>query len=120
VGGLGVGGEEITGMGVAGLGIGAERITGFHVAGVGLGGEDLHGFFATAGLVKATAPGNLGTLHGVGIGAVNYVNGRQTGLTIGIVNVARSLNGVQIGLVNYAGNNPSGLKVLPLVNAHFD
>jgi hypothetical protein len=43
------------------------------------------------------------------------MRGRQHGLTIGILNIARELHGVQIGLVNVALNKES-FRVLPLVN----
>jgi hypothetical protein len=46
----------------------------------------------------------------------NYIQGRQHGLTIGIVNYARELRGVQLGLLNIAKGNPRGRQVLPLVN----
>jgi hypothetical protein len=42
------------------------------------------------------------------------------GVSIGLFNWTPRLRGVQLGLLNYAGNNPDGLKLLPLVNAHFD
>jgi hypothetical protein len=53
------------------------------------------------------------------VGAYNRVRGRQTGLTIGIVNYARELHGFQLGLINIAGNNRGLAKILPIVNAHF-
>jgi hypothetical protein len=55
-------------------------------------------------------------LEGVGIGAFTQVLGHQQGLTIGIVNFARSLNGVQLGLINIVRDNPAGRKVLPVIN----
>ena len=58
----------------------------------------------------------MGELHGVGISAFNYIKGNQRGLTIGIVNYARSLNGLQVGLINIAKSNPRGRRVLPIVN----
>ena len=47
-----------------------------------------------------------GTLTGVSVSAVNYVDGTQRGLSIGLFNYAETLHGVQLGLLNYAGNNP--------------
>jgi hypothetical protein len=55
-------------------------------------------------------------LEGVGIGAFTQVLGHQHGLTIGIVNFARSLNGVQFGVINIVRDNPAGRKVLPVIN----
>jgi hypothetical protein len=50
---------------------------------------------------------------------LNQIEGRQSGLSIGIVNYAWELNGIQIGLINYVRDNPKYLKVLPLFNAPF-
>ena len=48
--------------------------------------------------------------------AFTQVLGHQQGLTIGVVNFARSLNGVQVGVINIVRDNPAGRKVLPLIN----
>jgi len=57
---------------------------------------------------------------GFNAGCVNYFDGLQVGLSIGILNYAERLSGFQIGLVNIANNNSKPFRVLPLVNAHFD
>ncbi|MBK6456056.1 MAG: hypothetical protein IPF87_08250 [Gemmatimonadetes bacterium] len=57
-----------------------------------------------------------GTLRGVGVSSFNYIQGTQRGLTIGIVNYARSLHGVQVGVVNIVRDNPKGRRWLPIVN----
>jgi hypothetical protein len=44
------------------------------------------------------------------------MKGNQQGLTIGIINYARSLDGVQVGLINIAKSNRSGRRVLPIAN----
>ena len=75
-----------------------------------------------AGLFVAplyTHTGADGTLTGLSLSTFNHVRGRQRGLTIGLVNVARNLGGVQLGLLNYAGNNPRFLRLLPGLNVHF-
>lgn len=64
--------------------------------------------------------GESGRLKGFSMSAFNHIKGRQDGLVIGLLNVAGDLNGIQIGLLNYARNNRRGLRLLPLVNAHFD
>ena len=51
--------------------------------------------------------------------AYNRVEGRQTGLSIGVVNYAEELHGVQIGVVNIATSNRRGLRVTPLRNVGF-
>jgi len=57
-----------------------------------------------------------GMLRGVGVSAVNYIQGTQRGLTVGIVNYTRRLSGVQLGLINIVRENPAGRVVLPVVN----
>ncbi len=60
---------------------------------------------------------NLVTVNVVSVTPLlNYIQGTQRGLTIGIVNYARSLHGVQVGVVNIVRNNPKGRRWLPIVN----
>lgn len=56
-----------------------------------------------------------GSFRGVSVSAVNRIRGRQSGITIGILNIAEELHGLQIGLINIARNKRS-LRVMPLVN----
>jgi len=72
------------------------------------------GVHLTSGYLRAD------DFDGFGAAAYSRVNGRMQGLVIGIFNYATELHGVQIGLLNYAKNNPRGLKLLPILNAHFD
>jgi len=75
------------------------------------------------GVVLAPAYFDLdpqGSITGVSVSAFNRIRGEQHGLAIGVFNYTPSLHGVQVGLINWAGNNPSGLKLLPILNAHFD
>ena len=117
VGGLGVGsGGGIDGLAVAGIGVGAPRVRGATVS-LASGADEFTGL-ALAPAYFHIAEG--GSLTGVSVSAVNRVLGEQHGVAIGIVNYAESLHGVQIGVVNIAMNNPMGLKVLPVLNAHFD
>jgi len=37
-----------------------------------------------------------------------------------VFNYARALNGIQLGVLNYARNNRGILKLLPVLNAHFE
>jgi len=61
-----------------------------------------------------------GRLDGVAVSAVNQIRGRQSGLTIGIVNYAWSLRGVQIGVLNIVKNGPGGGRVWrPIANWNF-
>ena len=138
--GMGVGGNasgffvNLGGMGAGGT------IRYVSLNGLGAGATRIVGFSATAGMI--TTPRAVGVmaaglwlrirrwddeppgrerdyearLEGVGISAFTQVLGHQQGLTIGIVNFARSLNGVQIGLINIVRDNPSGRKVLPVIN----
>ena len=117
IGGLGIGaGGSVRGLALGGLGVGAPRIEGL-AAGLGVGGTDVRGV-AIAPAYFVVPEG--GRLTGVSISAFNRISGEQFGLCIGIANYASSLHGVQLGLLNWAGNNRSGLKLLPIVNAHFD
>jgi hypothetical protein len=71
-------------------------------------------FVAPLGLVG----GGAGPLTGLTVSPLTIVRGRQTGLSVGLLNGARELHGVQIGLLNYAGNNPLLLRLLPGMNVH--
>jgi hypothetical protein len=55
------------------------------------------------------------SLRGVSVSGFNDIRGTQRGLTIGLINYARTLNGVQLGLVNIARNNPPAA-ILPGIN----
>ncbi len=87
------------------------------IAALAAGGEDVSGVAIAPAYFHV---GKNGSLTGFSVSAVNRILGEQHGLAIGIVNYAAILHGVQIGVVNYAGNNPTGLKLLPVLNAHFD
>jgi hypothetical protein len=125
----------VRGVGVAGVGIlGMDDNVGLLAApvlllgefrGVALGAAVRVG--RASGVVVAPAilsagidadPG--GGFTGLSLSAVNWIDGEQRGVSVGLVNYAASLHGVQIGVVNYAANNRPGLRLLPLVNAHFD
>ena len=121
VGGVGVGaGGGIEGIALGGVGVGsggeirglALAITGVAVAGFGVGGEDLRGLMIAPAYFNVTRGGEF---HGVSVSAWNRIQGRQHGLTIGILNVADELHGLQVGLINIARNKKS-FSVLPLVN----
>lgn len=53
---------------------------------------------------------------GVAFGGYNNVRGIQTGITFGVLNVAKELRGIQIGILNYAANNPPPFRWLPVLN----
>ncbi|GIV59400.1 MAG: hypothetical protein KatS3mg043_0489 [Rhodothermaceae bacterium] len=118
LGGLGVGtGGNLTGIALGGLGVGASRVEGALVAGVAAGAGEMTGLALAPGYFNL---GRDGLFRGLAVSAFNHIRGEQRGLTIGLFNYARRLYGLQIGLLNYAGNNPKGLRLLPLVNLHFD
>ena len=58
-------------------------------------------------------------MAGCALSPFNYIRGNVTGLSIGIVNYARSVIGLQIGVINIVRNNPKGLRVLPVFNTNF-
>ena len=116
IGGLGAGaGESITGFSLGILAVGAgEDLKGVAVGGLGVGaGESITGIAIALGTVKISKDGRL---KGFSASTFNHIRGSQTGLSIGIVNIAYELNGVQIGLVNYVRENPPYRRLLPLVN----
>jgi hypothetical protein len=49
------------------------------------------------------------------LSAVNTVGGKQTGLSIGLINYAKSLRGLQLGLINIVGEG-KGPRILPIAN----
>jgi hypothetical protein len=120
-------GGNITGIALSGLGTAAGSIfTGIGVAGIIVTSGELRGGFAAPVVSAIDAHGIIfapalfkvqpnGSLTGVSVSAVNAVRGSQHGLTIGIVNYARSLRGAQIGLINIVQNAGSH-KVLPFFN----
>jgi hypothetical protein len=57
-----------------------------------------------------------GSLTGLACSAFNQVCGGQRGLSVGVVNYARTLRGVQIGVINRVRDNPRWRRVLPIVN----
>ena len=128
IGGIGTGsGGGITGLAVSGIGTGSGgTIRGVAIAGIGVGAPRLEGVFVSCAvgaqdaraIVIAPAlfriePG--GSFVGGSVSAVNYVRGSQRGLSIGIVNYARSLHGAQIGIVNIIADQKSH-PFLPIVN----
>jgi len=128
IGGLGVGaGGSITGITIGGIGVGSGgRIHGVTIAGIGIGAPRLDGVAAALAvgakdahaLVLAPAYFKVlddGSFSGASVSAVNRVLGDQHGLTIGIVNYARTLDGCQLGLVNISDNG-GRLLVLPIVS----
>ena len=128
IGGIGVGaGGTITGIAIGGAGVGSgSGIRGFAASVLGVGAPSLRGGFAAAAVGALHAEGIVvapllfriergGSFRGGSVSAVNYIRGSQTGLTIGIVNYARSVNGTQIGVINIIADQRSH-PVMPLVN----
>jgi hypothetical protein len=117
IGGLGAGsGNELTGIAIGGVGVGAPNIKGLTIGGLTCEGQYFDGVALTLGRVRIKKEGHF---TGFSAGMLNQIEGRQSGLSIGIVNYAWELNGIQIGLINYVRDNPKYLKVLPLFNAPF-
>jgi hypothetical protein len=113
IGGFGTGcGGELKGIAVGGFGVAASEIQGLVIGGFGAGGERVKGATLALGWVKIED-----SLLGFTASAFNQIKGKQTGISLGIVNYAYELKGVQIGLVNYVQKGPRRLRVLPFVNA---
>lgn len=118
IGGFGVGcGGVLKGITIGGLGAGAPTVKGLTIAGIAAGGMDVKGITIALGTIKVE---NEGSLKGFSASAFNQIKGKQTGVSLGIVNYARHLNGFQFGLINYVRDNPKYLRILPILNFHFD
>jgi hypothetical protein len=112
VGGVGAGcGNELKGITVGGIGAGAPKIQGFAIGGFAAGGQHIKGATLALGWAKVE-----GSLLGFTASAFNQIKGKQTGVSLGIVNYAYELRGIQIGLINYVRESPRYLRVLPLIN----
>ena len=117
IGGLGAGaGGQVSGLTIGGLGAGADRIRGITLAGGTVSASDIQGISVAIGMIKLEVDGQY---TGLAVSGFNYMRGRQSGVSIGIINYAYSLKGLQIGLINYVRDNPTGMKLLPLVNFRF-
>ena len=129
LGGIGVGsGGNVTGISIAGIGVGAGgTLRGLSIGGVGVGAPRLEGVALTgfgAGAKDAQAiviaPGYFridrdGDFHGASASVYNRVLGKQSGLSIGVLNYARELNGVQLGLINVSDNG-GRRRILPFLS----
>jgi hypothetical protein len=128
IGGIGTGsGGGITGLAISGIGAGSGgTIHGVAIAGVGVGAPRLEGLFVASAVGALDARAIViapvlfriepeGSFVGGSLSAVNYVRGSQRGLSIGVVNYARSLSGVQVGVINIIANQKSH-PFLPIVN----
>lgn len=117
VAGLAMGaGGALDGISVAGLALGAPKVRGLAVAVGVVGGQHLTGVMLAGASVHAIEDGSM---TGLAISAFNYIRGRQTGVSIGIVNYAWSVRGLQLGVINIVRDNPLPLKVLPVLNTSF-
>jgi hypothetical protein len=118
VGGLGAGcGGELQGIAAGLVGAGAPSIKGIALGGIGAGGEHVQGITAAILLSKIS---DDGTHKGISVAIFNQIKGSQTGISLGVLNYSWHMNGFQIGVINYIKDNPKYLKVLPIVNWHFD
>lgn len=112
ISGIGAGaGGTMCGIGIAGLGIGAPKLVGGYLAPM-VGSLDAHAIVIAPVLFRIEKGGSF---RGASLSSVNYVRGTQRGLSIGLVNYARTLRGVQIGVVNIIADQKSH-PFLPIVN----
>ena len=110
----------VSGAGQSGLSLaGLACVSGADLSGIALSGLATVVGGHVDGLAGALAATRTRGLNGVALSAYNRVDGRQTGLSVGLFNRAHSLQGVQIGLLNYVRENPAWLRWLPIVNARF-
>ncbi len=129
IAGLGMGsGESLSGISIAGLAAGSVNVNGLAVAAV-VGGMNVKGIILAPAWMRigdgklkpkdGDGEGQDGTFTGFGVSAYNRIKGKQTGVTIGVVNYTKSIRGVQFGLINIVKENPKGLRVLPFFNTRF-
>jgi len=112
IGGVGIGaGESLRGAAIGGVGVGAPRLEGGFLALV-VGAKDARAIVIAPAYFKIERDGSF---RGGALSAVNYIKGSQHGLTIGLVNYARSLHGLQVGVLNIIADQREH-PVLPLVN----
>lgn len=112
IGGVGVGsGGTLRGVAVGGAGVGASRLVGAAIAPM-VGTEHGHALVLAPLLFRVEKGGSF---RGGSVSTVNYIRGAQQGLSIGVVNYARSLRGVQFGLINIIADRRSH-RVLPILN----
>lgn len=118
IGGLGAGsGNAFSGIAIGGIGAGAPNLKGLAIGGAVSGGYNVTGVTLALGWINIT---DHGSLTGFSASAFNQVKGRQSGVSVGILNYAWTLNGIQFGLINFVRDNPKYLKILPVLNVHFD
>lgn len=111
-------GDSVNGITIGGLAAGAgDEVRGLTIGGLAAGGTDITGAICALGMVRCS---DEGSLTGFAASAYNHIEGRQTGISVGIVNMARELNGVQFGVINYVRENPPVLRILPILNIHLD
>ncbi|MBD3224589.1 MAG: hypothetical protein GF313_07660 [Caldithrix sp.] len=114
--GVGCGGT-LRGLAVGGFGTGAPVIKGMTLSGVASGAEKFIGVNGSIGVLRIPDGGQF---KGLSVSTFNWIKGNQTGITIGLLNIAKELNGLQVGILNYADNNPKWLRVLPILNVHLN
>lgn len=111
--GVGTGaGGTLKGIHMAGVAVGASTVRGIMLSGVAAGGEDVYAL-SVAPAYFNIVPG--GVMRGLSVSAFNRIQGEQKGITIGIVNYARTLSGLQLGLINIA-KNKDRMSVMPIFN----
>jgi len=122
IAGFSVGSEgNVEGISIAGFSVfGAQKLKGFTLSGVAAGSnKNITGFTAALGWITVGTKTTEGILNGVSLSAINYINGRQNGIAIGLLNKANTVRGVQIGAFNIITSNPGLTKILPLFNTQF-
>lgn len=127
IGGIGVGaGGMVSGLAIAGIAVGGPVVRGIVIA-PAAGGKNVSGFMIVPGYFRVGDKRNFGndedgsvaTMKGVSISAFNQTFGNHKGVSIGVVNWARSQRGLQLGLINVVKDNPPGLRILPIFNTSF-
>ncbi len=113
-GGVGLGcGGTARGLLAGGIGVGVRKVNGVMIGGLVTASDAVSGAALSGGVVHIQADG---ALTGLSASPFNRVQGRMTGVSVGILNYARTLRGVQLGVVNIVRENRAPFRVLPLIN----
>jgi hypothetical protein len=115
IAGLGVGaGERLNGISAGGIAVTAPRIDKAAVATFVRGG-DVNGLVVAPLVFSARKRDGDASATGFFVSTASIVAGHQSGVSIGVLNYARSLKGVQLGVLNIVDDG-RGPRILPIVN----
>jgi hypothetical protein len=104
---------------VSGVATTVGRIHADSLRGIAFGSYRVTAQHAT-GIITSIARNDLVDVSGLSVAACNRARSVQRGMAIGLFSNAEICQGVQIGILNRAANNTGILRIVPLVNVHFE